>query len=163
MYRTNHAPSPFVLSAVDGTVTAYARASGAIAWTFRVPDGAMEYRHVTRLIADGHRVVIVAARMNEEGMFANADGTAHVCCLDYETGRPLWHQPVKGGQNINRFTATLLIDGDQVFLAHAAVLTAFALETGQVLWVQKIDHVEVYRGVLPVALAVAGAAEQGDI
>jgi outer membrane protein assembly factor BamB len=162
MYRAAPSPSPFVLTAVDGSVTAYARGTGEVAWTFRIPDGEMDFRHVTRIAADEHRVVLVAARMHETGMFASADGTAHVCCLEYATGRLLWHQPVKRGHNIAHFTATLLIDGAQVFLVHGDGLLAFALETGQLMWQRRVDRATANNGAIPVALAVSGLAQQGD-
>ena len=73
MYRT--AESSLLFAAADGTVTAYARRTGKVVWQFRVPEGEGDFRHFTRLCADERRVVIVAARMNESGFFANADGT----------------------------------------------------------------------------------------
>ena len=162
MYRASPSPSPFVLTAVDGTVTAYARGTGEAVWTFRVPDGQMDFRHVTRLAADEHRVILVAARMNESGMFASADGTAHICCLEYATGRLLWQHQVKAGRNIAHFTATLLIDGGQVFLVHGDALLAFALETGQPMWQRRVERATANNGTVPVALAVSGLAQQGD-
>lgn len=161
MYRAPPSPSPFLFTAVDGTVTAYARGTGEVAWEFHVPDGQMDYRHVTRLVADDHRVILVAARMDEKGMFASADGTAHICCLDYATGRLIWHQQLKLGHNIAHFTATLLIDGGQVFVVHGDGLFAFALETGQMMWRRRVERATANRAV-PVALAVSGRAEQGD-
>lgn len=162
MYRAPPSPSPFVFTAVDGTVTAHARGTGEVAWAFRVPDGQMDFRHVTRIVADEHRVVLVAARMDESGMFASADGTAHLCCLEYATGRVLWNHQVKGGRNIAQFTATLLIDGGQVLLVHDGALLAFALETGQLMWHRRIERATTNAGAVPVALAVSGQAQQGD-
>lgn len=161
MYRAPPSPSPFVFTAIDGTVTAYQRGTGEVAWEFRVPDGQMDYRHVTRIAADEHRVVLVAARMDEKGMFASADGTAHICCLEYPTGRLLWRQELKLGQNIAHFTATLLIDGGQVFVVNATGLFAFALETGQLMWRRRVEQAAA-NGPLSVALAVSGLAQQGD-
>lgn len=162
MHPTGLAQSPFVLTAVDGTVTAHVRTTGAIAWAFRVPDGTTDNRVYTRLHADERHVVLVAARMNDKGLFASADGTAHVCCLAYETGLLLWQQQVKGGVNMGHFTATLLIEGGQVFLVHCDKLSAYALETGRLLWQVKVDRAFDRSQPVPVALAVAGLAEQGD-
>jgi outer membrane protein assembly factor BamB len=160
MHRAPHIP--LVFAAVDGTVNAYARSTGDLTWTFRVPDGELDYRHVTRLAATDNHVVVVAGRMNESGFFATADGTAHVCCLDYATGRQLWHQAIKGGDNIARFTATLLVDGDQVLVAHGSVLAAFELASGRQRWTQKLDRAKTSQHVLSVALAIPGHAEQAD-
>jgi outer membrane protein assembly factor BamB len=155
-------PSPFVLSAVDGTVTAYVRATGEVAWTFRVPDGKMDCRHVTRIHADEHRVVVVAARMNESGLFATVDGTAHVCCLEYATGKALWNHAVKGEHNIAHFTATLLVDGGQVFVVHGGSMLVFALETGKLMWQRRVERALAKSMPVSVSLAVPGLAQQGD-
>lgn len=160
MYRA--APLALAFSAVDGTVTAYARSTGDVAWRFRVPAGQMDYGHVTRLAVTERHVVLVAIRMDESGFFATADGTAHVYCLEYATGHELWHFPLKPGDNIAHVTATLLVDGDQVMVACGATLTTFALETGKLLWQQPIERVTNRQGVISVALAVAGRVEQGD-
>jgi outer membrane protein assembly factor BamB len=163
MYRSSPSPSPFVFTAADGSVTAYARSTGEVAWSFRVPNDALGFRHVTRLVADDHHVVIAAARMNESGFFASADGTLHLCCLEYGTGRVRWQHQVKGGHNIAHFTATLLIDAGQVFLVHGAGLLAFALETGQLMWKQRVEGALNNANVpVPVAIAVSGFAQQGD-
>lgn len=159
MYRA--ASTPLAFSAIDGTVTAYARATGDVAWSFRVPNGQLDYPHVTRLAVTDRHVVLVAIRMEETGFFASADGTSHVYCLDHATGHTLWHVPLKPGDNIAHVTATLLVDGDQVFVASGSIFCAFALETGNLLWQQRVDR-KVRQGVLPVALAVPGRAEQGD-
>ena len=126
------------------------------------PTARWNIRHVTRLAADEHRVILVAARMDEYGMFASADGTAHICCLEYATGRLLWQHQVKAGHNIAQFTATLLIDGGQVFLVHGDGLLAFSLETGQPMWQRRVERATANNGSIPVALAVSGLAEQGD-
>jgi outer membrane protein assembly factor BamB len=154
-------PSQFVLTAVDGTVTAHLRATGEVAWTYRVPEGKADHRHVTRIYADEHRVVMVAARMNEPGMFATADATAHVCCLEYATGKLLWEHAVKANQVISHFTATLLVEGGQVFVVHAEILVVLALETGKLMWQRRLDRVEE-RFPVSVSLAVPGLARQGD-
>lgn len=155
-------PSQLVITAVDGIVTAHARATGEVAWVFRVPDGKVDQPHVTRIHADEQRVVVVAGRMDESGFFATVDATAHVCCLEYATGKLLWRHPLKGGQNIGHFTATLLVEGGQVLVAHAELLVAFSLETGQVQWQRKVERT-VTRGIYTsVSLAVPGHAQQGD-
>ncbi len=161
-YRVAHVASPLVFTAVDGTVTAYARTSGEVAWEFRVPDGRVDFRIGTRLCADDRYVVVVAARMNETGFFAAAAAIAHVCCLEYATGRLLWQQGVKASQNIGQFTATLLLDGAEVFLAHSDVLVAFTLETGQLLWQQRVGRVDERHPALAVSVAVAGQSAQAD-
>lgn len=160
MYREAH--TPLLFSAFDGSVTAYARTTGDVAWTFRVPDGQMDYRLFTRIAATDRYVVIVAARMNESGFFASADGTAQLYCLDYATGRRIWNQAVTAGTNIAHFTATLLVDGEQVFLAHGSVLAVYALATGAPQWQRPLERVKGGPSVTPVALAVSGNAEQAD-
>ena len=155
-------PSPFVLTAVDGIVTAHARATGAVAWVFRVPDGKMDHRLFTRLHADERRVVVVAARMDQSGMFATAEATAHVCCLEYTTGKLLWSHQAKGEHIISQFMATLLVEDGQVFVVHGHVLMAFALETGQLMWQHWVERANTKGSPVPVSLAVPGLAQQGD-
>lgn len=160
---TMSSPSPLILTAVDGIVTAHMRATGAVAWVFRVPDGKLDYRLVTRLYADEQRVVVVAARMHESGLFATADGTAHVCCLEYATGKLLWSHQARGELNIAHFMATLLVEDGQVFVVHGKMLLAFMLETGQLMWQHWIERaIAKNSSPVPVALAVPGLAQQGD-
>jgi outer membrane protein assembly factor BamB len=154
--------SDLIITAADGIVTAHARATGEVAWVFRVPDGKADHPHVTRIWANVHRVIVVAGRMDESGALASADGTAHVCCIAYGTGNLLWKHSIKGGQNIAHFTATLLVDGKQVFVSHADTLVAFSLDTGQQLWQRRVERAANRSIPVSVSLAVAGLAQQGD-
>lgn len=167
MYRAPATSSPLVLAAVDGTVTAFARASGQIAWRFRLPSGIANQRHVTRIVADEHRVVIAGARVYEEGgFFSSPDAMGELICLDYPTGRVLWHQRLPPVAPVRWISATLLVDGAEIFLVHASQIAAFALETGQFLWQQPLVEAHTTPGVhprpLPVGLAVPGNAVQAD-
>lgn len=162
MYREGPSQSPLVLAVVDGTVTAYIRLTGKEAWTFRVPDGATEYRLFTRIACTDERAILVAARLDENGFFASANVTAHVCCLELASGSLLWHQRIETGQNIAFFNATLLVDGEQVFLAQGASLMAFVLASGQLLWHQPVQGATLQTNTVPIALAVPGQAVQGD-
>lgn len=167
VYRSPPASSPFVLTAVDGTVTAFARTSGQIAWKFQLPIGAANTRYLTRIVADERRVVIAAARAYDDGSFFSLpDTTGELFCLDYASGRVVWHQRLPQVATVRWISATLLVDGAEIFLVHASHIAAFALETGQFLWQQALVEAHtspnVHPSPLPVALAVPGNAVQAD-
>lgn len=156
MHRPSDHACPFVLTATDGTVTAFRRDDGATAWTFRVPDGYVPVLLSTRLFASERDVVLVAAREGKSG------GIVHVVCLDIATGTPRWRQELPAGASARSFTATLLVDAGQIFLALSHTLTALSLETGAVMWQQPIAHPGLATAKLSVAVAVPGSAVQGD-
>lgn len=59
------------------------------------------------------------------------------------------------------FTATLLVDAQQVLLGLCGTLVAMSLATGEVMWKQPIAQVSPH-DKLAVALAVVGQAVQAD-
>ncbi|WP_143140383.1 hypothetical protein [Nannocystis exedens] len=68
----------------------------------------------------------------------------------------------QGRPEHQHFTATLLVEGGQVFVAHAELLVAFSLETGQQLWQRRVERAAAGSIHVSVSLAVPGLAQQGD-
>ena len=162
MYRAATPPSPLLITAANGVMTAFDRRTGAPVWVVR-PEAPLKWPQVSRVVADELRVVAVSAQVNETGFFASADGAADLICVEYLTGRLLWRQRVGVGLNVGFFTATLMIDQGQVFLVHGTVLAAFALDTGAHVWSQEVEgSMATGNRPLPVALCVPGRSEQAD-
>ena len=159
MYRDASTPGNLLLVATGGTLVAYDRRSGRVAWRFEAGDHSAAYSG-TRCVVEGNRVV-TASSLSVESMWS-ADALAVVTCLDYPTGRVLWQQRVEGKLNSSYFSATLLVDSGQVLFAHGPVLVAYDLESGAMQWSQPIEGRSGGPNSLASALIIPGRSEQAD-
>jgi len=157
MYRTAPAPRPFVVSAFNGEVVAYDRASGRTVWRWQAP-GLFGHTHVqpTHVAMDGTRVFVLVAIRQDVGMFSTATASVEIAALDDTTGRMLWTQSVNREQPMLGFAATFVVDAGQVVVTCADVILALSAESGQVQWSRPSEHGD--GGALHVAaeLAVSG-------
>ena len=71
-------PSEFLYVGIKGSVVALRKSDGSIAWKTDLPRGSS----FVPIIQEGSR------------LFAGSGG--EVLCLDCETGKVLWHNPLKG-------------------------------------------------------------------
>ncbi len=149
--RTPPSQSPFVLAAVDGIVTAFARASGQIAWRFQLPSGIANQRHVTRIVADERRAVIASGsrlrRRRRLLLVAGHDG--ELFCADHPSGRLLWHQRLPTVATVRWIGATSSSTAPRSSSSTRRRSRAFALETGQFLWQQPLVEAHTTPNVHP--------------
>lgn len=156
-YRTDSPPSPLVVCVTPGVIAARDRRTGKLVWQAFTDPSAARFALVTRLVVHGDRVIVVAPHEASAGFLSTQQADAVVMCLEYMTGRHLWAVRIEGSPGLN-FSPTLLADGADVFVAHGTSLACIHLESGQLLWIERIgsDQSSSY------ALAVPGAAAQAD-
>lgn len=123
-----------LIVAVQGTLVAVDRWSGQVQWRAAVKGG-----------GDGVPDLAIAA-----GRVFAAAPMGQLTCLDYATGRILWHAERQLSQR-----TTLLVEGGQVFLSEVGLIECFSLE-GAPLW----RHESPFRG--HAAMAVLGASRAAD-
>lgn len=134
MYRALSEESKYVISAVRGVVAAYRIDTGEVGWRFTPPEGSIQHPGTSAMFVSENHVLVAAARVHSKGMFASADATIHLFCLDYTTGRVTWHQTITEGVNIGRAQVSLRVQAGRVLVAHNGVLFAYALESGEPSW-----------------------------
>jgi len=144
MYRTGTNPHPLVVSAFNGKVAAYDRASGRTVWVWEGERPCKE-AHVqpTHVVLTGTQVFVLTVVRDENGGFLSR-ATVHVAvtALDDATGRVLWSQLVRREQTVYAFAATILVDGGQVMLSHGDLIMAMSAENGQVQWSRASEHAD---------------------
>ncbi|NVJ25043.1 PQQ-binding-like beta-propeller repeat protein [Myxococcus sp. AM011] len=132
-------PSALLVTAFNGLVVAYDRASGGTAWTFSVPGKSVpgvrpRPTHVE--VHDG-RVFVFAA--GSDGVLKKRV-FVDVHALDHESGRPLWTQRVAAAHAPDFTSAVVLVDAGQVIVSYHEVLVAFAADTGEPQWTRSSEH-----------------------
>ena len=131
--------SALLITAFNGLVAAYDRASGGTAWTFSVPGKSIpgvrpRPTHVE--IHDG-RVFVFAG--GSDGLLKKRV-FLDVHALDHESGHPLWAQRVEAAHAPAFTSAVVLVDAGQVIVSYQEVLVAFAADTGQPQWTRSSEH-----------------------
>lgn len=153
MYRAPPQNSPLLVVASSSSVVAYHRRSGQQAWSFEVPS-ANEARGA-RVWVEGDHVFVVA--MSPPRSKWTGDSLSVVSCLDYQRGTLRWQQSLDEGNYWGM--ATLLADGDEVFLASRRNLMALSITDGAVLWTRPLKESTWANA----GLALPGLVVQGDI
>lgn len=156
-----------LVSAVNGVVMARDRQTGHRIWVQMLP-GAEERTNsvqggevswsTMRLVVDAPHVFVFAMQLVPPGK----EPRPVVTCFDLASGRILWNAIAdndlfRGG--------TLLVDGDQVFVADGYYVEAFSRLDGRVLWRDVFEGPKSHRGatwVMSVALAVQGKVAAAD-
>ena len=77
-FKSKFNPAEFLYVGIRGRVVALRKGDGSIAWTTKLARGAS----FAPIVQDGAR------------LFAGSSG--EISCLDCETGKLLWHNPLKG-------------------------------------------------------------------
>lgn len=160
MYRQPQMGSPLVVSAVNGMVRAHEKATGRKAWEIAISQ--LPVRSVVRLAIEGDRVVGFGSQsVGTDGLFEANASYGVLFMLDYASGRLGWSTRLEG----ENYSPTLLVEAPHVFLARGAMLFAFDLEGGRLLW-HDTDvtsaQLERHAGRHPVALATPARSVQGD-
>jgi outer membrane protein assembly factor BamB len=140
MYRSAPSPAPLVLSAFDGKVAAYDRTNGQTVWVHEPAAGterSFSFRP-THLAVEGERAFVLTAMRKKAGMLSETM-VAEVTALEYLTGRPIWSRSIDRNRGPG-CPATMLVEGDQVLVAHYDVLFALSAESGNVLWSRLTEH-----------------------
>ena len=94
----------------------------------------------------------VALAVNDDWVFASASA-ARVFCLNRSTGETVWSQKTGG---LGR--ATILLDGEKVFVAKAGQVDWYHCETGDPIWSQDLHKL----GKCSVALGLTHNVVQAD-
>ncbi|AKT43591.1 PQQ-binding-like beta-propeller repeat protein [Chondromyces crocatus] len=160
MYREPPAQSPLVITALNGVLVAHDRMTGRPAWRFEATRTSA-HTSPTLCIVEGPRVVSVSCKLPHT-KWKSPNAASEINCLDYLTGRLLWTRDVTTHENINVYSATLLVEGGQVLLTHGDRLFACALEDGALLWEQPLQGGMGEGHPKLSALAVPGRAAQAD-
>ncbi|MGK4004948.1 PQQ-binding-like beta-propeller repeat protein [Sorangium sp. So ce1036] len=133
-YRTT-AAAPVLVAAFLGQIFGVDPVTGRVLWEHK-QDGA-GFSSTALLITPA---AIYAATISS------------VVCLQYPTGELLWQ-----AQTATQGRATLLLEGDRLFVAKQGEIECFSL-TGQSLWHNRFKG----KGIGPVALGVLGSVAQSD-
>jgi outer membrane protein assembly factor BamB len=155
MYRAPPPESPLVIAAVSAVVTAFHRTTGQVAWKVTLSPTMQTW--MSRCIVAGDRVYVVHFMQGvAQGMFETGVQASALTALDYHSGAMLFCVRL----STNMWSPTLLLDGGQLFVADGRYLFAVDVVNGQGQWVKEIP--EVGPNNVPIALALPGAAAQGD-
>jgi outer membrane protein assembly factor BamB/tetratricopeptide (TPR) repeat protein len=103
----------------DRTVALYDFAHGVRAWTFREP-AALPRSGPPRLLGDTGRLLVLR------------DGS-ELLRLDIVTGKRIWSQ-VLGMDDLSEWPDAITADGNLVYVANGAVLTAYSVADGSIVW-----------------------------
>lgn len=161
MYRTPPTPRPYVVSAFNGEVVAYARATGQTLWHWRAQGSYARTRvQPTHVQMEGSRVFVLVAVYDDVGVLSGQTVSAQLNALDDSTGRVLWTHTLTRGQRFPNFAATLIVDAGQVLFSHLDVIMAIAAESGQVQWsrARERDHSDSF--LTAIQLAVSGTTSR---
>jgi outer membrane protein assembly factor BamB len=162
MYRTSSPSSPLIVSVAQNQIAAYDRRTGVPVWAYLSPTQ-FQLRDDIRLEIENDRLFFVHYRqLAGEGFFGGSNPTATLGCLDYLTGKEMWHHSFETG-HANWSNASLLVTSEQIFIAYRSTLKAFARETGVELWTQNIVGAPTEGTKNSIALAVPGRAVQTDV
>ncbi|WP_408891334.1 PQQ-binding-like beta-propeller repeat protein [Myxococcus faecalis] len=139
MNDTSPAPGSLLITAFNGLVAAYERASGDTVWTFALPGKSVP----------GVRPRPTYAELREGRVFVfsgGAEGTftkrvfLEVHALDAGSGRLLWAQRVDSEQSSTFAGGTMLVEQGQVIVSHRETLTAFDADSGEPQWSRVSEH-----------------------
>jgi outer membrane protein assembly factor BamB len=125
-----------LIVALNGMLAAIDTRSGERVWTAKLDSGQGE----------------VAIAITERRIFASAQG-AEVVCVRYDTGLELWRAPTTEGGR-----ATLLLDGDCLYVSKAGYLDRLSVTEGLSLWSQPLKGF----GTGEASLGLPGNVVQAD-
>ncbi|GHG92828.1 PQQ-binding-like beta-propeller repeat protein [Comamonas sp. JC664] len=152
-------PSPLLVTAFNGRIFAYDRASGRTAWSFSVPGKSVP----------GVRPRPTHAEVHEGRVFVFAGGAEgswtkrvffEVHALDSASGHPLWSRRVDAGPVTNFSCATVLVEAGQVVISFEGVLAAFQADTGQPQFTRNSEHADGGIHAPHLQMCVQGARAQ---
>ena len=148
-----HPPGPLLITAFNGVVAAYERATGATRWTFTVPGKSVPgvRPRPTHVAVHDERVLVFAG--GSEGILKK-NTFVEVHAIDYLEGHLLWTQRVEGHPTSQFTGAQLLVEGGQVIVAWSDTLAAFDAASGRVQWRRVSEHGDggLYRAFLDMGV-----------
>ncbi|MCP3099799.1 PQQ-like beta-propeller repeat protein [Myxococcus sp. K15C18031901] len=132
-------PSPLLVTAFNGLVAAYDRATGDTQWTFAVPGKSVPgvRARPTHVEVHDERVFVLVG--GAEGTFTK-NSFVELLALDYHAGRLLWTQRLESRPSPQFPGAQMLVEGGQVIVASFDVLAAFDADSGRVQWSRVSEH-----------------------
>ena len=133
MYRDPSPPAPLLVISFGGHVLGVHRRSGEEVWRWALGSAAS-----ARVVVGGEHVVAVQNDL--------------VACLSYTTGDLAWRAFLPFNAD------TVMVDGNEIFVAGAGEAAAYDLRNGAALWHAPFKGM----GLGSVALALPGNAAQVD-